>query len=167
MGSGGFIFNLKEDSMNKMVWSFLLLPLLLNLVASPGSPEEKCRPTEPDALGPFYKPGAPVRASVGQGYVLSGRVQAAPTCRPLPGAQLELWLAGPDGNYDEAHRATLFADDTGAYRFESNFPPRYSFRPPHIHMRVSAPVYQTLVTQHYPQEGQSQGIFDLVLAPVR
>jgi protocatechuate 3,4-dioxygenase beta subunit len=153
--------------MNKMVCTFLLLPLLIGLVASPGNSEEKCRPTEPDALGPFYKPGAPVRSTVGQGYVLSGVVKAAPTCRPLPGAQLEFWLAGPDGNYDDAHRATLFADDSGAYRFESNFPPRYSFRPPHIHMRISAPGYQTLVTQHYPQEGHSQGTFDLVLAPVR
>lgn len=153
--------------MNKMVWSFLLLPLLMGLVAAPGNSEEKCRPTEPDALGPFYKPGAPTRASVGQGYVLSGVVQSAPTCRPLAGAQLEFWLAGPDGNYDDAHRATVFSDDGGAYRFESNFPPRYTFRPPHIHMRVSAPGYQTLVTQHYPQEGRSQGTFDLVLAPAQ
>lgn len=153
--------------MSKMVWSILLLPLLMGLAAAPGNSEEKCKPTEPDALGPFYKPGAPVRASVGKGYVLSGVVQLSPTCRPIVGAQLEFWLAGPDGNYDDAHRATVFSDEAGAYRFESNFPPRYSFRPPHIHMRVSAPGYKTLVTQHYPREGQSRGTFDLVLEPVR
>ncbi len=31
-----------------------------------------CKPTQPDMLGPFYEPGAPVRTSVGSGYVLSG-----------------------------------------------------------------------------------------------
>jgi protocatechuate 3,4-dioxygenase beta subunit len=113
-------------------------------------------------MGPFYKPGAPERTSVGQGYVLNGVVKST-TCRPIPGAQLEFWLAAPDGNYDDAHRATMFADGSGKYRFESNFPPQYSFRPPHIHMRISSPGYQPLVTQHYPQEGQSQGTYDLVL----
>jgi hypothetical protein len=150
--------------MNKVMWSLLLLPLLLGLVASPGNSEDKCEPTEPDALGPFYQPGAPERASVGKGYVLSGVVKST-TCRPIAGAHLEFWLAGPDGNYDDDHRATVISADSGRYRFESNFPPQYSFRPPHIHMRISAPGYKTLVAQHYPREGQSQGTFDLVLEP--
>ena len=150
--------------MNKMVWSFLWLPLLIGLAATSGRSKEKCEPTEQQAMGPFYKPGAPERTSVGQGYVLNGVVKST-TCRPIPGAQIELWLAAPDGNYDDAHRATMFADDSGKYRFESNFPPQYSFRPPHIHMRISSPGYQPLVTQHYPQEGQSQGTYDLVLEP--
>lgn len=152
--------------MNRMVWSLLLMPLLIGLTVASGNAEEKCQPTEPDALGPFYKPGAPERTSVGQGYVLSGVVRST-SCRPLAGAQLEFWLAGPDGNYDDAHRATLFSNESGEYRFESNFPPKYSFRPPHIHLRVSAPGYKTLVTQHYPQEGQSRGTFDLVLESAR
>lgn len=151
--------------MNKMVRSVLLLPLLLGLAAAPGSAGEKCKLTEPDALGPFYKPGAPVRTSVGKGYVLSGVVQSAPTCHPIAGAELEFWLAGPDGNYDDAHRAKVFSDDSGAYRFESNFPPRYSFRPSHIHLRISAAGYRTLVTQHYPKAGQVEGKFDVVLRP--
>jgi hypothetical protein len=37
-----------------------------------------CKPTQPDMLGPFYEPGAPVRTSVGSGYELSGRVLADP-----------------------------------------------------------------------------------------
>ena len=152
--------------MNKIVWSLLLMPLLIGLTVASGGTEEKCQPTEPDALGPFYKPGAPERTSVGQGYVLSGVVRST-ACRPLAGAQLEFWLAGPDGNYDDAHRATLFSNESGEYRFGSNFPPKYSFRPPHIHLRVSAPGYKTLVTQHYPQEGQSRGTFDLVLESAR
>lgn len=124
-----------------------------------------CQPTPPDALGPFYKPGAPVRNRVGEGYVLSGVVRSAGTCAPIPGARLEFWLGGPDGNYDDAHRATLFADGQGAFRFESNFPPRYSFRPPHIHIRATAEGFKTLVTQHYPAAGKTAGTMDLVLVP--
>jgi protocatechuate 3,4-dioxygenase beta subunit len=153
--------------MNKVLRGMLLLPLLIGLAAGPGGSEEKCTPSEPDALGPFYKPGAPKRDRVGQGYVLTGVVKSSETCRPIAGAQLEFWLAGPDGNYDEAHRAAVFTDAAGAYRFESNFPPRYSSRPPHIHMRVTAPGFQPLVVQHYPKEGTAQGEFEVVLKPAR
>jgi hypothetical protein len=43
-----------------------------------------CKPTQPDMLGPFYEPGAPVRTSVGSGVctlwnrAFSRRVQADP-----------------------------------------------------------------------------------------
>jgi hypothetical protein len=56
-----------------------------------------CKPTQPDMLGPFYEPGAPVRTSVGSGYVLSGRVLAAEECKPIPNARIEFWLANPRG----------------------------------------------------------------------
>jgi protocatechuate 3,4-dioxygenase beta subunit len=45
----------------------------------------------------------------------------------------------------------------------SNVPVSYSGRPPHIHVRVRAPGYEELVTQHYPQRGQRKANFDLVL----
>ncbi|MBI4643465.1 MAG: intradiol ring-cleavage dioxygenase [Deltaproteobacteria bacterium] len=139
--------------------------LLFFLAVAAAAPDWQCRPTPQDALGPFYKPNAPERASVGQGYVLQGVVKSAKDCAPLAGAKIEFWLAGPDGNYDDAHRATMTADKSGAYRFESNFPPNYSSRPPHIHIKVSAPGFRALVRQHYPKEGQTQGTFDLVLVP--
>jgi protocatechuate 3,4-dioxygenase beta subunit len=125
-----------------------------------------CPPTPEDMLGPFYEPGAPVRAKVGTGYVLHGAVRSAGDCRAIPGARVELWLAGPDG-YDGAHRATVIADDAGAYRFESERPRPYDRRPPHIHVRVAHPGFRTLVTQHYPAPGQDEATFDLVLAPAR
>jgi protocatechuate 3,4-dioxygenase beta subunit len=124
-----------------------------------------CQPTPPDALGPFYEPGAPLRSSVGEDYRLSGRVQSAQDCTGISGAQLEFWLAGPDGEYSDEYRATMVADSEGAYVFESHQPPAYSGRPPHIHIRVSAVGYQTLVTQHYPQQGDTESIFDFVLSP--
>jgi catechol 1,2-dioxygenase len=122
-----------------------------------------CKPTQPDMLGPFYEPGAPVRTSVGSGYVLFGRVLAAAECKPIPNAQIEFWLANPRGDYDGAHRATVFADKSGEYRLESNVPVSYGGRPPHIHVRVRAPGYEELVRQHYPERDQRKANFDLVL----
>ncbi len=126
----------------------------------------QCKPTPPDSLGPFYKAGAPVRASVGKGYVLKGVVKSSANCAPIPDAGIELWLTNPAGDYDDDHRATIYSDDAGAYRFESNFPPGYIGRPPHIHIRVSASDFKTLATQHYPETGQQAGQFDLVLVPI-
>jgi protocatechuate 3,4-dioxygenase beta subunit len=126
-----------------------------------------CEPTQSDMLGPFYEPDAPVRTSVGRGHVLSGAVLAASDCEPVRGARIEFWLANPRGEYDDAHRATVFTGQRGRYRFESNVPVSYAGRPPHIHVRVAAPGFEELVTQHYPEPGQTEETFDLVLVPER
>jgi protocatechuate 3,4-dioxygenase beta subunit len=128
---------------------------------------EACKPTEPDMLGPFYKAGAPVRPSIGKGYVMTGTVKSAGDCSAIKRARIEFWLVNPDGSYDDDHRATVFSDTKGSYRFESNTPKPYFGRPPHIHARVSAEGYETLVTQHYPEKGKDRAIFDLVLVPSR
>jgi protocatechuate 3,4-dioxygenase beta subunit len=126
---------------------------------------EPCAPTEEDALGPFYKPNSPIRSSVGKGYVLQGVVRSSRDCAAVPGAVIEFWLAGPNGGYDDAHRARIVAGVSGAFRFESNTPPPYDGRPPHIHLRVTAKGYVTLVTQHYPIAGRNDNLFDVILSP--
>lgn len=123
----------------------------------------QCAPTAPDSLGPFYKPDAPLRFSVGKGYVLTGTVKSAEDCSPIPRANIEFWLTNPEGEYDDAHRATVVADGSGGYRFESEHPRNYGFRPPHIHIRVTAEGFKPLVTQHYPEAEASKAQFDLVL----
>jgi protocatechuate 3,4-dioxygenase beta subunit len=124
-----------------------------------------CAPTREDGLGPFYVPGAPERSSVGNGHVLSGVVRSSKDCSPIANATIEFWQVGPDGQYDDAHRATMYSEASGAYSFESNNPPGYSGRPPHIHLRVTALGHRLLVTQYYPNPGDTQGTFDLVLIP--
>jgi protocatechuate 3,4-dioxygenase beta subunit len=128
---------------------------------------QTCEPTRPDIMGPFYVPGAPERSKVGEGYVLTGVVRSSRDCSALKGARIEFWQTGPQGGYDDEHRATVFSEESGSYRFESNFPPGYYGRPPHIHIRVSAEGYRTLVTQHYPANGSTEGTFELVLIPER
>jgi protocatechuate 3,4-dioxygenase beta subunit len=148
------------------VVKYLLSGLLVLLALSSVSQAATCVPTEADMLGPFYKPGAPIRSSVGKGYLLQGTVRSAKDCSPIPAAVLEFWLAGPEGPYDDAHRATVIADAAGTYRFESNLPHPIEGRPPHIHIRVSANGFHTLVTQHYPEAGKTTAEFDLVLVSV-
>jgi protocatechuate 3,4-dioxygenase beta subunit len=155
----------------KQLFSTIAISSILAISFS-GIPEKDilaatCAPTEEDALGPFYKQNSPIRSLVGKGYVLQGIVRSSTDCAAIPGAVIELWLAGPDGGYDDAHRATIIADASAAYRFESNLPPPYFGRPPHIHLRVSAKGFVTLVTQHYPQSGKKEAVFDIVLVPSR
>lgn len=125
----------------------------------------QCVPTPEDMLGPFYKPNAPVRDWLGYGYMLTGKVLSAGNCTSLVGAQIEFWLAGPNGQYGDDYRATLLSREDGSYRLMSHYPPPYGSRPPHIHIRVTAPNYKELVTQHYPQRGVTTAQFPLVLLP--
>ena len=83
-------------------------------------PTSQCEPTAEDEMGPFYKPDAPYRTSVGTGYLLLGTVKAANDCSPIPAAKIELWMTGPNGRYGDAWRATLFSADNGTYYFVSH-----------------------------------------------
>jgi protocatechuate 3,4-dioxygenase beta subunit len=125
----------------------------------------KCYPTEPDMEGPFYKPNAPVRSKIGEGYTLKGTVRSVRDCAIIPDARVEVWVAGPDGEYSDDYRATVVSDATGIYQLSSHFPPGYYGRPPHFHIRLAVDGYRTLITQHYPAEGSGLGEFDLVLIP--
>ena len=141
-------------------------PLVLVIVALLGMPsvaQPQCTPTHPDALGPFYEPNAPERSKTGQDLVIFGTVRSASDCSSLAGARIEWWSAGPNGCYDDGHRATQRTDREGRYRYETDFPGRYPFRPPHLHVRVTAPGHRTLITQLYPESGQTELEFDFVL----
>ena len=124
-----------------------------------------CTPTPWDEIGPFYRPNAPERTSIGKGYLLSGTVRSAEDCRPLHNVRIEVWQAGPDGRYDDAYRATLFSDRSGRYRLQTSIPPPYGSRPPHIHFLVDGKGFEGLITQHYPKKGKKRAGFDLVLEP--
>lgn len=139
--------------------------LLLIGAGSSAAAGFKCRPTEWREIGPFYRPGAPERDSIGTGYILSGTVKSAADCEPIAGARIEVWQVGPDGSYDDAHRATLRADGRGRYRLSTSFPPPYGGGRSHIHLIVDAKGYDGVVTQHFPRKGARSAVFDLVLAP--
>lgn len=120
-----------------------------------------CRPTRGGE--PPTEEQAPVRGSVGKGHVLSGRVLSSNGCQPVAGAKLVFWLANPQSEYDDDHRATVFTDSSGAYTFESNYPGVYEGTAPHIHVAAYAKGYRSLITEYLPPRGRTEGTFDIIL----
>ena len=121
--------------------------------------------TTTDILGPFYRPEAPVRSNLlvknapGQEVVLSGTIKHKDCIRPLKNACVELWHCSAEGVYDNdspdfLYRGKTYADEKGNYHFRTVIPVPYGVgngqtRPAHYHMLISAPGYQSLVTQLY------------------
>lgn len=117
--------------------------------------------TPEDIEGPFYKAGAPQRASLvesksrSEKLLLSGTVRDT-DCRPLADVTLDFWHADAEGNYDNAgyrYRGIVRTDTQGRYALETNLPPPYSGRPRHIHVKLRRPGGKVLTTQlYFPDE---------------
>ena len=116
------------------------------------------KPTPRNDLGPFYKSHAPqnphLRAAGDPGLPLavSGLVFST-SGAPLPHSKVEIWQADHLGHYDlkgYRYRATVTADDSGKYEFDTVMPGHYPGRVgQHIHYVVSAPGHKPLTTQLY------------------
>ena len=131
----------------------------------PALAQLKCgAPTPEDMEGPFYKAGAPARASLAEPgskaerLLLSGVVTSA-DCRPLANVVLDFWHADPGGEYDHRgfrYRGVVRSDSQGRYTLETNLPPPYMGRPRHIHVKAQRPGGKVLTTQLY-FPGESRG----------
>jgi len=117
--------------------------------------------------GPFYKAGAPFRGKLslpgepGSQFVLSGRVWAFDTRRPLSGVVLDFWHVDmqekySNGTTDFRNRGRLVSSESGYYEFESIRPIPYRPNPQgapdfwrcaHFHLVAVCPGYQPLVTE--------------------
>jgi len=127
--------------------------------------QQKCIDLTPEDMeGPFYKAGAPLRASLydpkskAEKLVLSGVVSGT-DCRPLANLALDFWHADERGEYDNAgyrYRGLVRTDAQGRYRLETNLPPPYMGRPRHIHVKLQPPGGKVLTTQLY-FPGESRG----------
>ena len=134
--------------------------------------EGQLEATVSNSEGPYYKSGAPERAALiepgmpGTPLLLTGQVLTT-DCRPVAGALLDFWQADDRGEYDNVGytlRGRQFADDMGRYRLETILPGLYPGRPPHIHVKVSAPGGPVLTTQIY-FEGQPGNESDGLVQP--
>lgn len=121
--------------------------------------------TTTDILGPFYRPDSPMRNNLvidglpGDLVELSGIVRHKDCTTPYKNAKIELWHCSADEIYDNdsdeyRYRGTTHCDENGTYSFKTQMPVPYdvgdgTIRPAHFHMMVSAPGYQSLVTQIY------------------
>lgn len=117
--------------------------------------------------GPFYRAGAPFRGKLslpgepGTTFVLSGRVWAYDTKRPLAGVVLDFWHVDmqekySNGTTDFRNRGRLISSETGQYELESIRPIPYRPNPTgapdfwrcaHFHLVAICPGYQPLITE--------------------
>lgn len=130
-------------------------------------------PTTTDILGPFYRPGAPLRSNLriagsnGTPIVLKGRIFKEDGKTPINNAFVEIWHCNEKEIYDNTsdeynYRGAQKTKADGNYEFKSILPAPYkavptieaSWRPAHIHMRVSVPGQQDLITQLYFKGGK-------------
>jgi len=131
------------------------------------TPTGELRKVTPQPYGPFYRAGAPFRGKLslpgepGTTFILSGRVWAYDTKRPLAGAVLDFWHVDMQEKYsngvtDFRNRGRLVSSETGQYELESIRPIPYRPNPTgapefwrcaHFHLVAIAPGYQPLVTE--------------------
>ena len=130
-------------------------------------------PTTTDILGPFYRPGAPLRSNLvlpyakGTPIVLKGSIFKENGKTPVNNALVEIWHCDENEVYDNAsdeykYRGGQKTKADGKYEIKSILPVPYkadptnesSWRPAHIHMRVSVPNQQDLITQIYFKGGK-------------
>ena len=130
-------------------------------------------PTTTDILGPFYRPGAPLRTSLrlpnsnGTPIVLKGKIFREDGKTAINDAFVEIWHCDENQVYDNTsdeykYRGGQRTKADGKYEFKSILPVPYkavpdneaSWRPAHIHMRVSVAGQQDLVTQIYFKNGK-------------
>jgi protocatechuate 3,4-dioxygenase beta subunit len=121
--------------------------------------------TTDDILGPYYKAGAPLRENIipvtvdTDPLIIKGKVFSH-CAVALAKADVEIWNADENGAYDTSElylfrgKYATLAD--GLYRFKTIIPGRYLngsvYRPSHIHLRITAPGHQELVSQIYFKE---------------
>jgi protocatechuate 3,4-dioxygenase beta subunit len=92
-------------------------------------------------------------------FILSGRVWAYDTKRPLPGVVLDFWHVDmqekySNGTTDFRNRGRVISSETGLYELESIRPIPYRPNPngdfwrcAHYHLVAISPGYQPLVTE--------------------
>lgn len=125
------------------------------LAAGPGAAAPvACRATPSDGSGPFDRSAepSPRRGTIGTGHVLLGKVTEAGSCRPVAGALVELWQAGPNG-YDRRGRGSVVTGKDGSFRFQGPVPGGYRGIAGHIHVAVSKTGYRSLLTEFRVRPG--------------
>lgn len=128
------------------------------------TPDPDCSTTTDDILGPFYRKNAPNRIELnvqnkeGEKLSIQGTVYTNDCTTPLSNAKVEIWHASHHGEYDNEtdnfeFRGTVYSNEEGKYEFSTILPGRYlngnTYRPSHIHFKVTATDHKELVTQLY------------------
>ena len=128
-----------------------------------------CNLTTDDILGPYYFEDTPYRNVLaqeeepGERLFISGLVKQNNCEFPISGSLIEIWHANDEGCYGIVEdcdtgnpeddyfnlRGKFFSDENGNYAFESILPGYYASRPRHIHIKITTPSEEILVSQLY------------------
>ena len=162
---------LKNTSLSLL--SVAVFPTILNSENSTVSLSKKdtvftCDQSTEDAYGqgPFYTANAPLIqnnqladiSEAGTRIIISGLVYNLECSEVIPNTEIDIWHANDAGGYDNIGynlRGKTTTNSQGFYVFESIKPGLYlngaTFRPSHIHFKITPPGFNTLITQLYFQ----------------
>lgn len=127
---------------------------------------DECNETTLDLYGqgPFYTANAPFitinqlanQNEVGTRLIITGIVKTLDCTQVIPNTLIDIWHANDVGAYDNTGfnlRGKTYSNAQGYYVFETILPGKYlngaSFRPSHIHFKITPPGFPTLITQLY------------------
>ncbi len=127
---------------------------------------ETCDETTLDLYGqgPFYTANAPVLVNnqlasanePGTRLILSGIARSLDCINAIPDMLIDAWHANDAGTYDNTGfnlRGKTYTNEAGFYQIETILPGKYlngaSYRPRHIHFRLTPPGGSMRITQLY------------------
>lgn len=114
--------------------------------------------------GPFYTENPPeiIDGQLASEYeegtrmIISGRVSNLDCTEFIAGTIIDIWHADDAGNYDNSGynlRGKTISNSQGFFMFETVHPGKYlngsTYRPSHIHLKITPPGFDTLITQIY------------------
>ena len=126
----------------------------------------ECNPSTEDAYGqgPFYVANSPFLQNnrladlnqLGSRIIISGQVYNIDCSQVIPNTEIDIWHANHLGEYDNLGynlRGKTTTNNLGFYIFETIRPGHYlnglSYRPSHIHFKITPPGFNSLITQLY------------------
>jgi protocatechuate 3,4-dioxygenase beta subunit len=157
---------LRNTSLGALALGIIPSPISAKTEGQPPATEDECNPTTLDYYGegPFYTENPPFvddgqlagPDEPGTRLIITGRVYNLDCTEFIPDTVIDIWHANDAGAYDNTGfnlRGKVLSNSQGFFMFETVYPGNYpnggSFRPSHIHIKVTAPDTETLTTQLY------------------